>query len=72
MPSGWHKSSRSETMNCLEFNFIKSTKSEMTSYVEAAHRDGSVLVRNSKRPNELTLSFTEDEWTAFVDGLKAA
>nr|WP_250002499.1 DUF397 domain-containing protein [Actinoplanes sp. M2I2] len=37
--------------------------------VEVALTGGHVLVRNSKNPDEV-LSFTGDEWEAFLDGVK--
>jgi hypothetical protein len=33
--------------------------------------DGSVLVRDSKDTDHQTLTFTRDEWLAFVKGVKA-
>lgn len=50
----WHKSSySSESPNC----------------VEVAVTDESVLVRNSKKPNDATVEFTHDEWDAFLKGV---
>jgi Domain of unknown function (DUF397) len=36
-----------------------------------AEPDGSVLVRDSKDAGRQTLTFTRDEWVAFVKGVKA-
>jgi Domain of unknown function (DUF397) len=33
--------------------------------------DGTVIVRDSKDADRLSLIFTSDEWTAFVKGVKA-
>jgi hypothetical protein len=33
--------------------------------------DGGYLVRDSKNPTGAVLSFTEQEWTAFVEGVEA-
>ena len=33
--------------------------------------DGLVLVRDTKDPAQEALSFTDDEWAAFVAGVKA-
>ncbi|WP_019808738.1 DUF397 domain-containing protein [Saccharomonospora halophila] len=53
--TGWQKSSYSgEHTNCVEFRRV----------------DGGVQVRNSKRPDEATLHYTDDEWTAFLAGVK--
>ncbi|MCY1137432.1 DUF397 domain-containing protein [Actinoplanes sp. Pm04-4] len=37
--------------------------------VEAAEAEGQVLLRNSTNPN-MILTFTAEEWDAFVDGVK--
>lgn len=39
--------------------------------VEVALVGDDYLVRDSKRPQDPFLSFTREEWTAFVDGVKA-
>jgi hypothetical protein len=39
--------------------------------VEVADLPGGRAVRNSKRPEAATVTFTTDEWTAFVKGVKA-
>lgn len=52
---GWRKSSRSGQTNCLE--------------VRPA--SGGVEVRDSKNPGGATLTFTRDEWLAFIAGAKA-
>jgi len=51
---GWRKSSHSGQTNCLE--------------VRAAA--GGVEVRDSKDPAGATLSFSRDEWLAFLAGAK--
>jgi hypothetical protein len=38
--------------------------------VEVAHRDGIVAVRNSQDKGKTTVSFTGDEWKAFIIGVK--
>ncbi|GAA1950901.1 DUF397 domain-containing protein [Catenulispora subtropica] len=37
----------------------------------AAHEREGVCVRNSRHPDGPVLHFTEQEWTAFVAGVKA-
>ncbi|GAA3956238.1 DUF397 domain-containing protein [Actinoplanes auranticolor] len=37
--------------------------------VEVAKHDGQYLVRDSKNPNADPLTFTTDEWSAFVQGI---
>jgi Domain of unknown function (DUF397) len=39
--------------------------------VEVTKRDGSVLFRDSKNPSAGTLSYTVDEFRAFVQGIRA-
>lgn len=39
--------------------------------VEVAITAGAVLVRDSKNPQLAPLSFTTDEWTAFLQGVRA-
>jgi len=38
--------------------------------VETLLTSKAVYVRNSKRPDEATLTFTHDEWRAFIDSVK--
>lgn len=38
--------------------------------VQVACKDGAVAVRSSKSGNEPTLLFDNDEWAAFVQGVK--
>ncbi|NMO57161.1 DUF397 domain-containing protein [Actinoplanes sp. TBRC 11911] len=51
----WHKSTRCSNNTC----------------VEVARVNDEYLVRDSKNPNIAPLSFTADEWNAFVDGVTA-
>lgn len=50
----WRKSSLSMAGNC----------------VEVARQDGHVVVRDSKDQNGPTLTFSQQEWTAFVGGVR--
>jgi len=34
--------------------------------------DGGMMVRDSKDPNGAALTFTRNEWTAFIEGAKAS
>jgi Domain of unknown function (DUF397) len=49
----------------------KSTRCAQATCVEVARVDKQYLVRDSKRPELAPLAFTEEEWHAFVEGVKA-
>ncbi|WP_430781090.1 DUF397 domain-containing protein [Actinoplanes sp. G11-F43] len=51
----WRKSSRCGTSTC----------------VEVAKVEDQYLIRDSKNPEVAALSFTKDEWDAFVEGVAA-
>ncbi|HWS31682.1 MAG TPA: DUF397 domain-containing protein [Actinoplanes sp.] len=51
----WRKSSRCGTSTC----------------VEVAKVEDQYLIRDSKNPEVAALSFTKDEWDAFVEGVTA-
>ena len=53
--SAWRKSSRCGTSTC----------------VEVAKIDDQYMVRDSKNPGAATLTFTKEEWDAFVEGVSA-
>ncbi len=57
-----------------KLNFIKSSFSPGSGWgplcVEAAKNGNNIVVRDSKNPSKQTLSFTIDEWSAFVKGVK--
>ncbi len=40
-------------------------------FVEVAMKDGHVGVRDSKQSNSPVLEFTNDEWSTFIEGVKA-
>lgn len=49
----------------------RSTKCASGQCIEVAKVAGQYLIRDSKRPQAEPLSFTEDEWNAFVQGVAA-
>jgi hypothetical protein len=50
----------------------KSTSSsEIGNCVEVANSGSTVFLRNSRHPSGPTLSFTADEWRAFLAGVRA-
>lgn len=52
--NGWTKSTRSGSLNCVEVNVT----------------DGGIHVRDSKNPDGPVLTFTPNEWDAFIGGAK--
>jgi hypothetical protein len=52
--SRWRKSRHSASAGCVEVRL----------------RSGHIQVRDSKAPHDGMLTFTPDEWRAFVDGAK--
>jgi hypothetical protein len=56
----------------MEINSVKwhkSTRCGSNACVEVAKVNDEYLVRDSKNPEVAPLSFTADEWTAFVEGV---
>lgn len=53
-PSSWHRSSFSQSGDCVEWEYSET----------------SVFVRTSKDPFGKTLEFTHAEWRAFIAGVK--
>jgi hypothetical protein len=73
---GWIKSSFSNGnggANCVEVKFQKSSFSGPNgACVEVGQDDDRILVRDSKANGEgPVLTFTRDEWTAFLNGVTA-
>lgn len=53
-------------------NWRKSSKCGNATCVEVARMDDDTyLIRDSKQPAQPALSFTKDEWVAFVAGVQA-
>ena len=56
----------------MEINSVKwhkSTRCGSNACVEVAKVNDEYLVRDSKNPEVAPLSFTADEWSAFVEGV---
>ncbi|MFF5781461.1 DUF397 domain-containing protein [Streptomyces virginiae] len=66
----WVKSSYStaDGPDCVEVAWTKSSYStnDGPNCVEVAHTPGTVLVRDSKRPEDARLMLTPRAWTGFV------
>jgi Domain of unknown function (DUF397) len=56
-------------MKSSSVDWRKSTRCGSSACVEVAVVDGGVLVRDSKNPDRAPLTFTREEWTAFVEGV---
>lgn len=50
--------------------FKTSSYTDKANCVEVAVRDDEVLVRNSKKRDQNAMTFTHDEWRAFIAGAK--
>jgi hypothetical protein len=66
---GFHKSSFCDLLTCVEVGFRKSSSCGNHTCVEVAVSD-EVVVRDSKDPNGPVLTFSHDEWYAFIAGVK--
>ncbi len=56
----------------LDRNFRKSSFSyPAMGCVMTAKKNGVIVVRDSKDPKKTTLTFTENEWNAFIKGVKS-
>ena len=55
-----------------KLNFIKSSFSPPRDplCVEVAKDGNNIIVKDSKNPSQEPLSYTKDEWSAFVKGVK--
>lgn len=49
----------------------KSARCGSACCVEVAKMAGRYLIRDSNNPEDAVLSFSEEEWTAFVNGVTA-
>jgi hypothetical protein len=54
-----------------EAQWRKSSRCTGGQCVEVAKMAGEYLIRDSKDPEGTVLSFTEEEWAAFVEGVAA-
>jgi hypothetical protein len=56
-------------MKSNSVNWRKSSRCGSSACVEVAKIDNTYLVRDSKNPDTAPLSFTQEEWVAFVQGV---
>jgi len=69
--SDFFTSSFCEAANCVEVAFQKSSYCEAGNCVEVSNCGcNMIMVRDSKDKTKQTLTFTRDEWIAFVKGVK--
>lgn len=67
----WVKSTCCEANACLEVTFTKASFSGNEACVEYHAHNDAVHVRDSKDPDGPFLTFTPQEWNAFIQGAKA-
>ena len=69
----FRKSTKCEPAACVEvdLDFTRSSKCDSGACVEVSMPGDMVLVRDGKNPGGPVLSFTKDEWAAFVAGVKS-
>lgn len=65
-----HDAGRGETGSDAEGDWVKSSFCSAGGCVEVAMQGMRVVVRDSKAPDAGSLSYTRDEWQAFVAGVK--
>jgi hypothetical protein len=65
----WRKSTRSGMNGCVEVAFRRSSGCNNATCVEVAIDQTVVLVRDSKDPDGPRLSFSREEWRAFLAGV---
>lgn len=53
-----------------DFKKSSYTGTDRWACVEVAHREKVVAVRNTTDPRKTTVRFTEEEWNAFLKGVK--
>lgn len=74
MPS-WVRSSACADKACVEAAYVPFVKSSYSTTnatcVEAAPADGRILVRDGKDPDGPVLSYTMEEWNAFLAGVRS-
>jgi hypothetical protein len=66
----WRRSSRCSDGSCVEVGWRKSTYSTVNGCVEVRGQDGHVHVRDSKDREGPVLTFTRQEWLAFLAGVR--
>jgi hypothetical protein len=68
----WRKSSSCTQGDCVEVAWRKSSSCIQGGCVEVSQPvTDTILVRDSKNPDGAFLTFTADEWRAFLDGARA-
>ena len=67
----WVKSSLSfSNGNCVEVTWRSATACGGDGCVEVGQGPGTILVRDSKHPDGAILGFTQEEWRAFLGGVR--
>jgi hypothetical protein len=60
----------SSEFSSIDIPFRAAVKSGGTNCIQVGRRDGMILIADSKRPGGPVLSYTLQEWDAFLDGAK--
>jgi len=56
--------------SAVDIPWRKAVKSAATNCIEVARRNGVIMIADSKNPSGPVLSYTLDEFDAFLDGAK--
>jgi hypothetical protein len=56
-------------MESSSVQWRKSSRCANNSCVEVAKVEGGIMVRDSKNPDHAPLTFTPEEWSAFIQGV---
>jgi hypothetical protein len=67
----WQRSTACSGGSCVEMAWVKSSVCASGTCVEVAEADGTVLMRDSKHPEQPPLAFSRAEWIAFLDAVQA-
>jgi hypothetical protein len=71
MSIDWQRSTACSGGSCVEMAWVKSSVCASGTCVEVAEADGTVLMRDSKHPEQPPLAFSRAEFSAFIDAIEA-
>jgi hypothetical protein len=70
MTIDWQRSTACSGGSCVEMAWVKSSACASGTCVEVAEAAGTVLMRDSKHPEQSPLAFSRAEWTEFLDAVQ--